>query len=101
MVPGLLAWDSIWMLQIAQCGYDTEQSHAFLPLLPGMCKASCSHMRGRSRVPDTTSQCACRAVEILPLQGHVLSLNEGSKFLLSWEAHMRWVQACMRWQSMA
>ena len=34
-MPGLVAWDSVWFLKVAQCGYETEQSHAFLPLLPG------------------------------------------------------------------
>ena len=30
-----LAWDSLHFLRIAQCGYETEKSFAFFPLLPG------------------------------------------------------------------
>jgi phosphatidylinositol glycan class V len=35
-----LAWDSLHYLRIAQCGYETEQSHAFFPLLPGAMRAA-------------------------------------------------------------
>ena len=31
-----LAWDSLHFLRIAQCGYETEKSYAFFPLLPGV-----------------------------------------------------------------
>lgn len=30
----LLAWDSLHLLRVAQCGYETEKSFAFFPLLP-------------------------------------------------------------------
>ena len=36
---GGLAWDSLHFLRIAQCGYETEKSHAFFPLLPGAMRA--------------------------------------------------------------
>lgn len=29
-----VVWDSVYFLRIAQCGYEYEQSYAFLPLLP-------------------------------------------------------------------
>jgi len=29
-----VVWDSVYFLRIAQCGYEYEQSFAFLPLLP-------------------------------------------------------------------
>ena len=33
---GTLAWDALHFLRIAQCGYETEKSHAFFPLLPAL-----------------------------------------------------------------
>jgi phosphatidylinositol glycan class V len=29
-----VVWDSVYFVRIAQCGYEYEQSYAFLPLLP-------------------------------------------------------------------
>lgn len=29
-----IVWDSVYFVRIAQCGYEYEQSYAFLPLLP-------------------------------------------------------------------
>jgi phosphatidylinositol glycan class V len=29
-----IVWDSVYYVQIAQCGYEYEQTHAFLPVLP-------------------------------------------------------------------
>ncbi|CAM6035844.1 unnamed protein product [Sphagnum compactum] len=29
-----VVWDSVYYVQIAQCGYEYEQTHAFLPVLP-------------------------------------------------------------------
>ncbi|XP_038695242.1 GPI mannosyltransferase 2-like isoform X2 [Tripterygium wilfordii] len=41
LLPGLasavescIVWDSVYFVRIAQCGYEYEQSYAFLPLLP-------------------------------------------------------------------
>ena len=33
---GTLAWDSLHYLRVSQCGYETEKSHAFFPLLPAL-----------------------------------------------------------------
>ena len=34
-----MAWDSVHYLRIAQCGYETERSHAFFPALPAAMRA--------------------------------------------------------------
>lgn len=33
-IEGSLVWDSVYYVRIAQCGYEYEQSYAFLPFLP-------------------------------------------------------------------
>ena len=41
----IVAWDAHWFLRIAQCGYQSQQAHAFFPLLPGARRVrSCSPM---------------------------------------------------------
>lgn len=37
-----IVWDSVYFVRIAQCGYEYEQSYAFLPLLP-ICISLLSH----------------------------------------------------------
>ncbi|KAI9091348.1 hypothetical protein K1719_028159 [Acacia pycnantha] len=37
-----IVWDSVYFVRIAQCGYEYEQSYAFLPLLP-ICISFLSH----------------------------------------------------------
>lgn len=51
-----LAWDSLHFLRIAQCGYETEKSYAFFPLLPGV-------MRGlqATGAPSQRPVYACQA----------------------------------------
>jgi hypothetical protein len=36
----LMAWDSLHYQRIAQCGYETEKSHAFFPMLPAVMRAT-------------------------------------------------------------
>ena len=60
-MPGLVAWDSVWFLKIAQCGYETEQSHAFLPLLPG---EICLLLKQVSDFPlQETTVCGCSSAQ--------------------------------------
>ena len=33
-IEGSIVWDAVYFVRIAQCGYEYEQSYAFLPLLP-------------------------------------------------------------------
>ncbi|EXC22149.1 hypothetical protein L484_016215 [Morus notabilis] len=33
-IESSIIWDNVYFVQIAQCGYEYEQSYAFLPLLP-------------------------------------------------------------------
>ncbi|KAL6966273.1 hypothetical protein U1Q18_032056 [Sarracenia purpurea var. burkii] len=33
-IEGSIVWDSVYFVRIAQCGYEYEQSYAFLPMLP-------------------------------------------------------------------
>lgn len=33
-IEATVVWDSVYYLRIAQCGYEYEQTYAFLPLLP-------------------------------------------------------------------
>ncbi len=35
-----MAWDSLHYQRIAQCGYETEKSHAFFPMLPAVMRAT-------------------------------------------------------------
>jgi hypothetical protein len=34
LIENGVVWDSVYYVQIAQCGYEYEQTHAFLPVLP-------------------------------------------------------------------
>ncbi|XP_047307842.1 GPI mannosyltransferase 2 isoform X2 [Impatiens glandulifera] len=34
LIENSIVWDSVYFVRIAQCGYEYEQSYAFLPLLP-------------------------------------------------------------------
>ncbi|CAN4114103.1 unnamed protein product [Withania somnifera] len=34
MIEDSIVWDSVYFVRIAQCGYEYEQTYAFLPLLP-------------------------------------------------------------------
>ena len=36
----LVVWDSVFFMQIAKCGYEYEQFHAFFPLLPLLMQAT-------------------------------------------------------------
>ena len=36
----LVVWDSVFFMQIAKCGYEYEQFHAFFPLLPLLMRGS-------------------------------------------------------------
>ncbi|WCJ41545.1 GPI mannosyltransferase 2 [Euphorbia peplus] len=42
MIEGSIVWDSVYFVRIAECGYEYEQSYAFLPLLP-VCISFLSH----------------------------------------------------------
>ncbi len=54
-----VAWDSVHYLRIAQCGYETERSHAFFPALPAAMRAlqatgaTRTHAHARWRFADT------------------------------------------------
>lgn len=37
----LLVWDAVHFAKISRCGYETEQSQAFFPFLPGSCSGRC------------------------------------------------------------
>jgi GPI mannosyltransferase 2 len=46
-VQDKLSWDSLYFVRIAQCGYETEKTHAFFPLLPALMRglqATCASM---------------------------------------------------------
>jgi len=61
-----LAWDSVHYLRIAQCGYETEKSHAFFPLLPALMRALQATLL-RSLLPQLYPRCT------LALAGFLLS----------------------------
>ncbi|XP_022718379.1 GPI mannosyltransferase 2-like isoform X1 [Durio zibethinus] len=60
-----VVWDSVYFLRIAQCGYEYEQSYAFLPLLP-----ACIFILSRTVFAPLVSLIGDRAV--LALSGYVI-----------------------------
>lgn len=54
----LVVWDSVFFMQIAKCGYEYEQFHAFFPLLPLL-------MRGSLQVGEPLLYCAQHVLHIL------------------------------------
>ena len=58
-----LAWDSLHFLRIAQCGYETEKSYAFFPLLPGVMRGlqatGAPLLRPLQACPPTLTPPAC------------------------------------------
>ena len=54
----LVVWDSVFFVQIAKCGYEYEQFHAFFPLLPLL-------MRGSLQVGEALLHCAQHVLHIL------------------------------------
>ncbi|XWS24752.1 hypothetical protein CRYUN_Cryun27aG0010700 [Craigia yunnanensis] len=60
-----IVWDSVYFVRIAQCGYEYEQSYAFLPLLP-----ACIFILSRTVFAPLVSLIGHRAV--LALSGYVI-----------------------------
>ncbi|XVE78778.1 hypothetical protein DITRI_Ditri14bG0005300 [Diplodiscus trichospermus] len=60
-----VVWDSVYFVQIAECGYEYEQSYAFLPLLP-----ACIFILSCSVFAPLVSLIGYRAV--LALSGYVV-----------------------------
>ncbi|KAJ0020166.1 hypothetical protein Pint_31359 [Pistacia integerrima] len=61
-----VVWDSVYFVRIAQCGYEYEQSFAFLPLLP-----LCIRLLSHTVLAPLVSVFGYRAV--LALSGYVVS----------------------------
>ncbi|KAG9457730.1 hypothetical protein H6P81_002238 [Aristolochia fimbriata] len=61
-----VVWDGVYFVRIAQCGYEYEQTYAFLPLLP-----FCIRLLSRSVFVPLVPVVGYRAV--LALSGHVIS----------------------------
>ncbi|EOY32361.1 GPI mannosyltransferase 2 isoform 3 [Theobroma cacao] len=61
-----IVWDSVYFVRIAQCGYEYEQSYAFLPLLP-----ACIFILSRTVFAPVVLLIGHRAV--LALSGYVIS----------------------------
>lgn len=49
-----IVWDSVYFVRIAQCGYEYEQTYAFLPLLPVFI-----------RLLSSTGSCSFRFIEMV------------------------------------
>jgi phosphatidylinositol glycan class V len=64
-VERVAVWDSVYVLRIAQCGYEFEQSHAFFPLLPFLMRALAAALSPSSSQPP--SRC------LLALSGLLIS----------------------------
>ncbi|KAL9455392.1 hypothetical protein AB3S75_010753 [Citrus x aurantiifolia] len=61
-----IVWDSVYFVRIAQCGYEYEQSYAFLPLLPAF-----THLLSRLVLAPLIGVIGYRAV--LGLAGYIVS----------------------------
>ncbi|KAI3809480.1 hypothetical protein L1987_25456 [Smallanthus sonchifolius] len=61
-----VVWDSVYFVRIAQCGYEYEQTYAFLPLLP-----FCISLLSRTVLQPLVPLVGHRAV--LALSGYILS----------------------------
>ncbi|KAK9273165.1 hypothetical protein L1049_017972 [Liquidambar formosana] len=65
-IEGSIVWDGVFFVRIAQCGYEYEQSYAFLPLLP-ICMTALSRTVFAPLVPIIGHRA------VLGLSGYVLS----------------------------
>ncbi|CAK9187825.1 unnamed protein product [Ilex paraguariensis] len=65
-IENSIVWDSVYFVRIAQCGYEYEQSYAFLPLLP-----LCISLLSRTVFVPLVPLIGQRAV--LGLSGYVLN----------------------------
>ncbi|KAL5832321.1 hypothetical protein ACOSQ4_017675 [Xanthoceras sorbifolium] len=65
-IENSVVWDSVYFVRIAQCGYDYEQTYAFLPLLP-----ACISLLSRTVFTPLVAVIGYRAV--LGLCGYVVS----------------------------
>ncbi|KAF2316816.1 hypothetical protein GH714_042157 [Hevea brasiliensis] len=61
-----IVWDSVYFVRIAECGYEYEQSYAFLPLLP-----ICIFVLSRTVFAPLVPLIGLRAVLALP--GYVIN----------------------------
>ncbi|XP_043692058.1 GPI mannosyltransferase 2 [Telopea speciosissima] len=65
-IEGSIVWDGVYFVRIAQCGYEYEQTYAFLPLLP-----ICVYVLSRTVFAPLIPLIGYRAV--LGLSGYVLN----------------------------
>lgn len=65
-IEGSIVWDGVYFVRIAQCGYEYEQTYAFLPLLP-MCISALSRTVFAPLVPLIGDRA------VLGLSGYILN----------------------------
>lgn len=72
-IESSIVWDSVYFVRIAQCGYEYEQSYAFLPLLPAF-----THLLSRSGKSKTMHLDSFHFVQELVYMGLVFCCSSSA-----------------------